>query len=257
VIPIRDTIPRRYAPVVTWALIAVNTAVFFYELLLDPKTLERLFYLYGMIPARLAHPTWTAGDFTPFLTSMFLHGGWAHVIGNMWALWIFGDNVEDRMGKRRFVLFYLLAGVVAGLTHWITNPDSTIPAVGASGAIAGVLGAYFILYPKARIVVLLPVFWPFFFEMPAVAYLFFWFLSQIFGATLSGLSPGSVGGVAWSAHVGGFVAGVVLHRWFLSSRRRPPSGVTETRVESRAPGADEQLECGTNPQDTISAIGVP
>jgi membrane associated rhomboid family serine protease len=221
--PIRDTVESRYAPVVTWLLIAVNSVVFLFELALDPRMLERLFYVFGMVPARYTHPEWAQGlgllasDYTPFLTSMFLHGGWAHIIGNMWTLWIFGDNVEDRLGKARFLLFYLLAGIVAGFTHWITNPESTVPAVGASGAIAGVLGAYFVLYPTSRVIILVPVlFWPFFFELPAVTYLFFWFVTQIFGATLSGLSPGAVGGVAWWAHIGGFVAGVLLHRLFLS-----------------------------------------
>jgi membrane associated rhomboid family serine protease len=151
---------------------------------------------------------------------MFLHGGWMHIIGNMWTLWIFGDNVEDRMGPLRFVLFYLLCGLAAGVTHWLTNPDSTIPTVGASGAIAGVLGAYFFLYPHARIIAMVPIFfWPFFFELPAITYLGFWILSQIFSGTLSLALPKDVGGVAWWAHVGGFIAGAALHRLFVKRRR--------------------------------------
>ncbi len=159
-IPIRDTIPSRSAPVVTWALIAVNATVFLCELQFAPEQLEQFFYLFGMVPARYSHPEWARSigfpidDYWPFLTSMFLHGGWLHLIANMWTLWLFGKAVEDRMGRMRFLLFYLLAGVAAGLTHWFTNVDSTMPAVGASGAIAGVLGAYFILYPRARIIVI-------------------------------------------------------------------------------------------------------
>jgi membrane associated rhomboid family serine protease len=228
-IPIRDTVPTRSVPVVTWSLIGVNAAIFLYEAGLEPQALERFVYLFGLVPARYSHPEWArwvglpVDDYWPFLTHMFLHGGLAHLIGNMWTLWIFGDNVEDRMGRARFLLFYLLMGVAAGLTHWFTNVDSTVPTVGASGAIAGVLGAYYVLLPRSQIIVMLPVlFWPFFFELPAVTYLFFWFLSQLFGGTLAGLGPSDVGGIAWWAHVGGFGAGVVLHRLFVLPRQSRP-----------------------------------
>ena len=221
-IPIRDTIPSRSVPAVTWSLIAANVAVFLFELTLDPDELEALFYLFGVVPARFTHPAWASrlglpvDDYWPFLTSMFLHDGWLHVISNMWALWIFGDNVEERMGRLRFLLFYLLTGLAAGLVHWFTNAQSTLPTVGASGAIAGVLGAYFVLFPFARIIVLIPVFFfPFFFELPAVTYLFVWFASQMIGGALAALGPQDVGGIAWWAHLGGFGAGVVLHRLFL------------------------------------------
>jgi len=221
-IPIRDTIPSRGVPVVTWSLIAANVAVFLFELTLDPEELEGLFYLFGVVPARFTHPAWASrlgfpvDDYWPFLTSMFLHDGWLHVISNMWALWIFGDNVEERMGRLRFLLFYLLTGLAAGLVHWFTNAQSIVPTVGASGAIAGVLGAYFVLFPYARIIVLLPVFFlPFFFELPAVTYLFVWFASQVVGGALAALGPQNVGGIAWWAHLGGFGAGVVVHRLFL------------------------------------------
>jgi len=228
-IPVRDTIPHRRTPVVTWGLIAVNVLVFLYELSLGPEELEGLFYLFGIVPARYTHPEWALqiglpiDDYWPFLTSMFLHGGWAHIVGNMWTLWIFGDNVEDRMGPGRFLGFYLLTGVIAGLTHWLTNAHSTAPTVGASGAIAGVLGAYFVLFPRSQIVVLVPIFFfPFFFELPAVTYLLFWFLSQVLGGALAGLSAPQVGGIAFWAHVGGFVAGVVLHRLFILPERERP-----------------------------------
>jgi membrane associated rhomboid family serine protease len=228
-IPVRDSIPHRHTPVVTWALIAVNIIVFLYELTLEPQDLERLFYLFGIVPARYTHPEWAlqlrlpVDGYWPFLTCMFLHGGWAHVIGNMWTLWIFGDNVEDRMGPGRFLGFYLLMGVLAGLTHSFTNAQSTVPTVGASGAIAGVLGAYFVLFPRSQIVVLLPIFFfPFFFQLPAVTYLLFWFLSQVLSGTLAGLSASQVGGIAFWAHVGGFAAGVVLHRLFILPERQRP-----------------------------------
>ncbi|MGZ6058401.1 MAG: rhomboid family intramembrane serine protease [Myxococcaceae bacterium] len=228
-IPIRDTIPHRRAPVMTWAIIAVNALVFLYELSLSPDQLEALIYRFGIVPARYSHPDWAnwAGlqvdDYWPFLTCMFLHGGWAHIIGNTWTLWIFGDNVEDLMGPVRFLFFYLLAGLVAGLTHYFLNLQSTLPTVGASGAIAGVLGAYFVRFPRSQIIVVLPIlFFPLFFEVPAFLYLFFWFLSQIFGGTLAGLSSSEVGGIAFWAHAGGFVAGVVLHRLFIYPQRERP-----------------------------------
>lgn len=228
-IPIRDTIPSRNPPVVTWSLIAINVVVFFHEISLSPGELEHFFYRFGLVPARYSHPDWAqwlgfrADDYWPFLTSMFLHGGWAHIIGNMWTLWIFGDNVEDRLGRTRFLAFYVITGLAAGLTHWFTNVDSTIPTVGASGAIAGVLGAYFVLFPHSRIIVLFPVlFLPLFFELPAGVYLLFWFLSQVFSGTFAGLTSEDVGGVAWWAHVGGFAAGLLLHRVFLWGWRGGP-----------------------------------
>jgi membrane associated rhomboid family serine protease len=221
-LPIRDTIVGRNPPIVTWVLILVNSVVFLFELTMPEPALEQFFYLFGLVPARYTHPTWALwvglpmNDYWPFLTSMFLHGGWMHIIGNMWTLWIFGDNVEDRMGPMRFVFFYLLCGLAAGLVHWFTNLDSTLPTVGASGAIAGVLGAYFFLFPYARVIVLVPVFFlPFFFELPALVYLGFWALSQVLSGTLALAGPRDVGGVAWWAHVGGFMAGIVLHFLFV------------------------------------------
>ena len=229
--PIGDTVPRKNVPIATWLLILVNCLVFLFETAMPQHTLERFFYLFGIVPARYTHPNWALwiglpiDDYWPFLTSMFLHGGWVHLIGNMWTLWIFGDNVEDRMGPGRFVLFYLLCGLIAGLVHSLTNPDSTLPTIGASGAIAGVMGAYFFLFPYSRLIVLVPIlFFPFFFEMPAVIYLGFWALTQFFSGALSLGSAGHVGGVAFWAHVGGFAAGILLHRFFItraSAYRRP------------------------------------
>ena len=225
-IPIKDTVPGRYPPLAVYALIALNVLIFALELTLPPVDRDGLFYVMGIVPARYSHPGWAArvglpvDDYWPFLTSMFLHGGWAHIIGNMWSLWIFGDNVEDRMGPLRFVLFYLACGLIAGLVQWYTNPDSVVPTVGASGAIAGVLAAYFVMFPQARVVVMVPIFfYPLFFEVPAVAYLLFWALTQLYIGTMALAGPSEVAGVAWWAHVGGFAAGVILHPLFVRPRR--------------------------------------
>jgi membrane associated rhomboid family serine protease len=225
-IPIQDTVHSRNPPLAVYALIALNLLVFALELSLPHEGLDRLFYLLGIVPARYSHPEWAVrvgfpvDDYWPFLTSMFLHGGWAHIIGNMWTLWIFGDNVEDRMGPFRFTLFYLLCGLVAAVVHYATNRDSDVPTVGASGAIAGVLGAYFVLYPRSQIVVMVPIFfYPLFFEVPAVTYLLFWALSQLFSGALALAGPVEVGGIAWWAHVGGFAAGLLLHPLFVQPRR--------------------------------------
>ena len=225
-LPIGDTVPRRSPPVAVWLLLIGNALVFVFELSMPPPVLERCFHLFGVVPARYTHPSWAAwaglplDDYWPFLTSMFLHGGWIHIVSNMWTLWIFGDNVEDRMGAVRFVAFYLLCGLAAGLVHVLANPYSTLPTVGASGAIAGVMGAYFVLFPTSRMIVMVPVlFFPFFFEIPAVTYLVVWVLSQLFSATLALGVPGLVGGVAWWAHVGGFVAGMALQFLFVKRGR--------------------------------------
>jgi membrane associated rhomboid family serine protease len=225
-IPIQDTIHSRNPPLAVYALIGLNVLVFAFELTLPHGDLDELFYILGIVPARYTHPQWAEqvgfpiDNYWPFLTSMFLHGGWAHIIGNMWTLWIFGDNIEDRMGPLRFTMFYLICGLIAGVVHWFTNLHSTIPTVGASGAIAGVLGAYPVLYPRARIVVLIPIFfYPLFFEVPAVTYLLFWALSQLYSGALALAGPAEVGGVAWWAHVGGFTAGLLLHRLFVRPRR--------------------------------------
>ena len=221
-LPIGDTIPNKNPPIAIWFVILANSFVFFCELGMPGQQLERFFYLFGLVPARYTYPEWAAAvglpfnDYWPFLTNMFLHGGWLHIILNMWALWIFGDNVEDRMGTMRFLFFYLLCGLAGGIVHLLVNPDSTIPAVGASGAIAGVLGAYLVLFPFARVIVLLPIlFFPLFFELPAVLFIGFWALSQLFSGTLSLAYQGNIGGVAWWGHVGGFAAGILLQFFFV------------------------------------------
>jgi membrane associated rhomboid family serine protease len=219
-IPIKDTVRSRDLPLVTWGIILLNGLVFLYELSLPPEHLEALVAALGMVPARLgADPRacWT------LLTCMFLHGGWLHFLGNMWMLYLFGDAVEDRMGPARYLVFYLLCGLAAGLTHYVTNPASWIPTIGASGAIAGVLGAYVVLFPTAQVLTLVPVlFFPFIIQIPAVFYLGVWFVSQLFSGTLSLLSTehDEGAGVAFWAHVGGFVAGMVLLPLFKKSRKQ-------------------------------------
>jgi membrane associated rhomboid family serine protease len=214
--PVRDDIPSQRYPIVTVTIILLNVAVFFFELMLGPR-LQEFMLSWGIVAVRYTAPD-VAGLFTwreqllPFITSMFLHGGWTHLFGNMWSLWIFGDNVEDRLGRFRFLCLYLLGGVVAALLHIYTNADSAMPTIGASGAIAAVMGAYFRLYPHARVVMLIPPFFfgPFF-TVPAVLFLGWWFILQFFNGTLSLLAkPSQAGGIAWWAHIGGFVFGALL-----------------------------------------------
>lgn len=219
--PLRDDNPTRRRPVMTWTLIAVTSAVYVFEAAVHPDHLRQIAYLFGIVPTRYSHPNWAArvgfpiDDYWPFGTYIFLHAGLFHLVSNMWILWIFGDNVEDRMGRWRFLGFYLLCGLIAGLVQYWTNLHSVVPTVGASGAIAGVLGAYIVLYPHARVVtLLLLVFWPLIFELRAIFYLAYWFALQFLSGTAALLGPAQMGGVAWWAHVGGFLAGILLLRLF-------------------------------------------
>ncbi len=218
--PLRDTIPASRAPLMTYGLIAVNILVFLYQLTLPSQQGQQLAYLFGIVPARYTDPAWaTAVGLSvsplPFLTTQFLHGGLFHLAGNMWMLWVFGDNVEDRMGRFRFLVFYLSVGLVAGGTHLVTNFGSRVPAIGASGAIAGVLGAYVFLFPSSRVLTLIPIFfYPLFLELPAMFFIGVWFLAQLFSGTLALFDSGTAG-IAWWAHIGGFVAGVALYRIFV------------------------------------------
>jgi rhomboid family protein len=202
-IPLRDIVPSRTTPVITIALIVLNVLVFLFELSLG-RAVEAFTFYFGLVPADFA--------WLNVFTSMFIHGGFLHIAGNMLYLWIFGDNVEDRMGHGRFLVFYLLCGVAAALAQTVTAPNSTVPMVGASGAIAGVMGAYFVLYPKSRIVALVPLF--FFFqiiEVPAIFFLGIWFLMQFLsgvGSIAEATRGAPGGGVAFWAHVAGFVAGI-------------------------------------------------
>jgi len=223
-IPIKDIIPRRQTPFITYLLIFINVAIFLIEVSLPHDVLNSIFYVFGLVPARYTHPAWAyfmglhIDDYWPFFTNIFFHGSWFHLISNMWALWIFGDNVEDRMGHFRYLIFYILCGIVASFTHFIFNLNSTIPAIGASGAISGVMGAYFILIPGSRIITLIPLFFiPYFIEIPAVIYIGFWFLSQLISGTFSIFVGQNAGGIAWWAHIGGFIFGVIAHKFFTKS----------------------------------------
>ncbi len=207
-IPIRDQIPTRRTPVVNHLLIAANIIVFAL-MWLAGSAQEALVYQFAMIPSNLTTGI-DLGDITDIFTSMFMHAGLAHIAGNMLYLWIFGDNVEDRLGHSKYLLFYLTGGVFAALAHYFTNPNSQIPTVGASGAIAAVLGAYLVLYPRSRIVTFIPL--GFFMRMtliPATIVLGFWFVMQFFSGMLS-LGGPDVGGTAFWAHIGGFVFGVLV-----------------------------------------------
>ncbi len=228
-IPIRDNVPIRHVPFVVYLLVGTNVGLF---LLLVQQPRDRIIELvtiFGAVPSRLS---WAAFAGNPveggtallsLLTSMFLHGGWMHMIGNMWILWLFGDNVEDRLGHGRFFLFYMLSGVAAMLSHVAIMSSSQVPAIGASGAVAAVMGAYFFLFPAARIVVLVPIFFlPLFFEVPAAFFLLVWMLTQIFGGTATLARDGSqaIGGVAFWAHIGGFAAGFIYALLFGRRKRR-------------------------------------
>ena len=215
-IPLYDTLRARRFPIVNWLLIALNILVFLYEISLSPAALDRLTFGWGLVPANLAAHLTTA--WITIFTAMFLHGGWFHILSNMWVLYIFGDNVEDRMGAGRYLIFYLLSGVAAGLLQSLLLHASTVPMIGASGAIAGVLGAYLVLYPRARIASLVPILFIFtIIEIPAAIFLLFWFVSQLFSGWLT-LGGASGSGVAWWAHVGGFLFG--LASVFIFAQRR-------------------------------------
>jgi len=228
-IPLRDINPRESTPLVTIFIIAANVLVFLFQVSLGPQAGEQLVFTYGMIPARLewalARPDVSLGQaLVPFLTSLFLHAGWLHLIGNMWFLWVFGDNIEDRLGHLRYLFFYLVCGLGAGLAHLLFNLSSTLPAVGASGAVSGVLGAYLVLFPHSRIITLVPLIFVWFTaKLPAVLILGYWFLIQFLGG-LAGLGQsGGGGGVAWWAHIGGFILGVILVEVVRPRSRRPPA----------------------------------
>ncbi len=224
--PLRDDAPRSSFPVFTFLLIGINTAIFLFQfslLLESPPAAEAFVETFGAIPLRttaaLAGHYPVVPGVAPMFTSIFLHGGWFHLIGNMWFLWIFGDNVEDDLGHFPYLIFYLACGLAASIAHYAANPESTLPSVGASGAIAGVMGAYMVRFPTARIVTLV---WILFFvttiEVPAIFMLFYWFVIQFVSGAATYGDSSTMGGVAWWAHIGGFVAGAILV-WFRPRRR--------------------------------------
>lgn len=224
-LPLKDDIPSRRFPFVTYSIIAVNIVVFMFEATMSKEQLQAFFELIAVIPAE--YTAFLRGEPVPLLkllaapfASMFLHGGWMHLFGNMWFLYLFGDNVEDAMGHSRFLLFYLLTGLAATVAHIFVNPLSPIPIVGASGAISGVVGAYFLMFPTARVLTLVPIF--FFVDivlLPAVVFIGMWFLFQFWSGLLS-LAVPHLGGVAWWAHIGGFIAGLILAP-IMRERRKP------------------------------------
>ncbi len=221
-IPIRDHNPTRGRPIVTLGLIITNVLVFIFEFAMGQRELQAFFELFAIIPRELV--TMVSAEYFTLITSQFLHGGWWHLLGNMLYLWIFGDNIEEQLGHVRFLLFYLLTGLIAGLAQVIIEPNSVIPIVGASGAIAGVLGGYLLLYPLARVTTFIPVFIFIRVQLPAILVLGFWFVTQFFnGAASIGMPTESSGGVAFFAHIGGFIAGFVLVRLFGRKQAQFPS----------------------------------
>ncbi len=222
-IPLRDLTPRRRTPFVAWTLVLANVAIFVYQyFVLDPGRAQAVFLAsFAAVPADIGAAVLgqesLVGGLMPLVTSMFLHGGFMHLLGNMWFLWIFGDNVEDELGHAKFLLFYLACGVLATLAHFAADPSSAVPLVGASGAIAGVMGAYLMRFPHSRVVVLLPlfVFWTTF-QLPAFVMLLYWFAIQV----LNGTASSSGAGVAWWAHAGGFAIGAALALYLTRGRPR-------------------------------------
>ena len=227
-IPLRDTIPSNSFPIVNWVLILVNLSVFLVEVFaLDSKQAESMIYQYGLVPDNIRLSEINSiydlrvSIFRPFFTNMFLHGGWGHLISNMWILYIFGDNVEDRMGKVKYFLFYILCGLIASFTHFLLTRNSVVPAIGASGAISGVMAAYMVMFPKSTIHSLVPILIiPLFVPIPAIIYIGFWFLGQLLSGTSSLMLSDNASGIAFWAHIGGFIAGLLLYRFFDSSKRK-------------------------------------
>lgn len=227
-IPIRDTTPSKNVPVINHALIAVNVVVFILQMTQGPD-MDRFIFHYGLVPARytvdrLAEHFTISQQLFAWISFMFLHGSFLHILANMWSLYIFGDNVEDRLGPARYLAFYLACGIASGVSHFLLNAHSTIPTIGASGAIAGVMGAYFLLHPTSRILTLIPIlFIPLFVQIPAFIFLGLWFLLQFINAAAAA-AAGAAGGVAWWAHIGGFLFGMLFLKLF---EALPHAGVTD------------------------------
>lgn len=216
-LPLYDTVRSRKFPFINLMLIVANVLAFLYEIQMDPSTLRSFIFTWGMIPSHFLNDPSSA--WANIFTAMFLHGGWFHLINNMWFLFIFGANVEARMGSIRYLIFYLLGGAAAGLLQTYILPSSDVPMIGASGAIAAVLGAYLILFPRSRIASLVPIFFIFtLVEIPAFVFLVFWFLSQLYSG-LFAVQGGGASGIAWWAHIGGFIFGVIMVSLFTIKRR--------------------------------------
>ena len=240
-IPLKDDAPRIGTPYINYTLLVLNTLAFLYEISLNANAREGLVFVFGVVPARMTvvlsnhgYVPWdlisglgtryvpAAAAIVPIFTSMFLHASWLHLIFNMWALWIFGDNVEDYLGHTLYLVLYLLSGIAASVLHMLFNIGSTIPSVGASGAIAGVMGAYFVLYPRARVLTLVPFFFVFFMWLPAWIVLGYWFVAQFLSGAATSIAThaSTSSGIAFWAHVGGFIAGIFLIKLFPARARR-------------------------------------
>ncbi len=217
-IPLRDTQPSERFPIVNWVIIIVNAIVFIFELTLTDAEAEMFFYKFGLIPSKT---NLTSGNQYTFFTNMFLHGGWVHFIGNMWILYIFGDNVEDRMGRIRYLFFYIITGLIASFTHYMLYRSSSAPAIGASGAISGVMAAYMFLFPRSKILSFVPVFFlPLLIPIPAFIFVAIWFIGQLFSGTYHLLFSPTATGIAFWAHIGGFLGGLILYKFFLLPKRK-------------------------------------
>jgi membrane associated rhomboid family serine protease len=230
-IPLKDMSPRRSVPVMTLLIIAANVAVFLYQVSLPEHAADAFIMRYGLVPAKISaalagsHRVTLADGLIPLFTCMFLHGGWLHIIGNMWFLWVFGGNVEDRLGPVTYLVFYLVAGLGSGVAQTLFSWGSRIPSVGASGAISGILGAYIVFFPYARILTLIPLFIFFFTaRIPALVFIGLWFLVQFLSGigSLGAAGTAATGGVAWWAHIGGFLLGVFMAR---GARGRRPADI--------------------------------
>jgi membrane associated rhomboid family serine protease len=227
-IPLRDMTPCRSVPVMTLTLIVINVIVFLHQVSLPPAQAEAFVRVYGLVPAKIqlalaGRHYGMAQALIPLFTCMFLHGGWLHIIGNMWFLWIFGGNVEERLGSPGYLVFYLICGISSGLIETIFSWGSHLPSIGASGAISGILGAYIVFFPSSRILTLVPLFiiW-FMWQIPAMVFIGLWFLIQFMSGigSLNDPRAASLGGVAWWAHVGGFLTGMLLARAIKPAERR-------------------------------------
>lgn len=216
-IPIRDSIVVRTTPSVVYALIIANALVFLFQISMTGLIGREFIYEYALVPLRYANPDWAVyqglspNDYFPFVSSFFMHGGWLHILLNMWTLYIFGSSVESRYGSVAFFVFYMLCGLAANIAHFYFNQSSPVPVLGASGAVAGVMGAYAMTFPRARLIMLFPiVFIPLFFELPALSFVVLWFGLQVLQGAVEMLRPSMGGGIAWWAHIGGFIAGIAL-----------------------------------------------
>ena len=225
-IPLRDAVPPKSFPVVNWLIIIANLAVFIFEWRMSEPQLEAFFNQYGLVPSNIMSAVFgdpsafRLGVLSTFTSNIFIHGNFWHLIGNMWFLYIFGDNVEDKMGKLNYLLFYLLAGIIAGMTHFVLHIHSQVPAIGASGAISGVMAAYMFLFPHSKIITLIPIFiiLPLFVTIRAFVFIGIWFVIQIVNGTSHLLFQGAATGIAFWAHIGGFVSGMLLFRLFVRKK---------------------------------------